>query len=133
MSWLNRIPLAAIAALVLIAAPANAQDYITEDVAFFERVTVGEIEVTPFGIVRDRRCADIRFCTRENTLIVSVLLHNYRGENEFVLRLGEPTEVPGGFLILHGAGTRPSLRGAIQLSEYALTLEFVPLILDYGR
>ena len=114
-------------------APASAQSAIAEDVAFFERVNVGDVEVTPFGVVRDRRCADIRFCTREDTLIISVILHDYRGMQEVVLELGEPVEVPGGFLVLLDAGTAPSLRSAIHLREYRLALEFIPLRFDLPR
>ncbi|MEP3421091.1 MAG: hypothetical protein ABJN35_05110 [Erythrobacter sp.] len=127
--------LGSIAAVMVMAAPVHAQGFETyvSGVGFFERATVGDLDVTPFGIVRDTRCADIRFCTRENTLFLSVILHDYRGMREIVLELDEPVAVPGGYLILRGAGTRPSERSAIRLSEYALDLEFVSLRFDELR
>ena len=119
----------AVTALAL-AVPASAQsldaDY-AYDVAFFERVEVGEIELTPFGIVRDTRCADERFCFREDTLIVSVMLHDTRVPREVVLELNRRTAVPGGWLVLRDAGTIPVERGAQRLSNYRLGIEFIPL------
>lgn len=128
MTFSRRFP--AVAALITLglAAPAAAQDYdYVENVAFFERVVVGGLEVTPFGIRRDTRCADIRFCTREDTLIVSLVLFDYRGKSEIDLEIGRPAAVPGGFLVLRSAGTTPAFRGAIPLRDYALDLEFIPL------
>lgn len=121
--------LAAIAALAActLASPAAAQDYdYAEDVRFFEQVVIGDLTVTPFGIRRDTRCADERFCERENRLIVSLVLFDYRGKSEVVLELDRATPVPGGWLVLRDAGTRPALRGSIPLSAYALDIEFVP-------
>ena len=128
MTILARIAVAAGLAAMSLAAPASAQDdyYFTRDVAFFERVPVGDIEVTPFGVVRDSRCADERFCFREDTLIVSVILHDYGIIQEVVLELNRPAAVPGGYLVLRDAGTRPVRRGAIPLKEYELDLEYVP-------
>lgn len=129
MSWLSRISLASVAALVLMTAPARAQATydIVEDVTFVERVSIGGFDVEPFTIVRDRRCADIRFCTRENTLIITVVLYDYRGPRILALELGEPAPVPGGFLVLLDAGTPPSARSAIRLRNYAFDIEFIPL------
>ena len=121
--------LSALAALgsIAVAAPAAAQNYgYIEDVAFFERVAVGNVEITPFGIKRDTRCADLRFCTRENRFTVSVILHDYRGMTEVVLDLDRPAVVPGGYLVLRDAGTRPKFRGVIPLREYALAIEYIP-------
>lgn len=111
-----------------LSAPAAAQDYdFASRVAFFERVQVGDLEVTPFGIIRDTRCADERFCFREDTLIVSVMLHDRRVPYEVVLELNRYAPVPGGWLVLRDAGTIPVERGALHLREYALDIEFVPL------
>ncbi|MFU7528976.1 hypothetical protein [Qipengyuania sp. ASV99] len=133
----KRLPMIATASLALAAlgAPitANAQSdtelYVaglTYDIAFFERVTVGSIELTPFGIVRDQRCADARFCYRPEDMRVSVVMHDREYPYEVVLFLGRPVEVDGGYLILHDPGTRPRDRGALQLTEYALDIEFIP-------
>lgn len=124
--------LAAIAILSLgtVAAPVAAQDYdYVENVRFFEQVVVGDLTVTPFGIRRDNRCADERFCEpgREDTLVVSLVLFDYRGKAEVVLELDRLTPVPGGYLVLRDAGTRPALRGSMPLSEYSLDIEFIPL------
>lgn len=128
MSLIHRAAFAAAITASIVASPATAQshDYV-DNVAFFERVAVGDLEVTPIGIRRDTRCADIRFCDREDRLIVSVILHDYRGMREVVLELGRPAPVPGGYLLLTDPGTRPALRGAIPLDQYALDLEFIPL------
>ena len=121
---------AAIALAAVFPASAQAQsaapDY-AYDVAFFERVTVGELEITPFGIVRDRRCADERFCFREDTLIITIMLHDTRAPRELVLELNRRTAVPGGWLVLREAGTVPSERSAIPLRDYRLGIEFIPL------
>lgn len=109
-----------------LAAQGIAPDY-AYDVAFFERVTLGGLEVTPFGIVRDRRCADERFCTREDTLIITVMLHDDRVPREVVLELNRRTAVPGGWLVLRDAGTIPTERGAQHLRNYRLGIEFIPL------
>ena len=133
----KRVPIIASASLALAAfgAPitANAQSAnapyragLTYDIAFFERVTVGSIELTPFGIVRDQRCADPRFCYRPEDMRVSVVMHDREYPYEVVLLLGRPVKVAGGYLILHDPGTRPRDRGALQLTEYALDIEFIP-------
>ena len=126
MALLNRVLLSTFAALTFASAPVQAQSDSVYGVRFFERVTVGEVELTPFGIVRDQRCADARFCFRPNDLRISVILHDQRYPYEVVLRLGRPVAVPGGYLILRNPGTRPRQRGALRLSEYALEIEFVP-------
>ena len=126
MPLLNRVSLVACAALVFASAPAHAQSNSVYDVRFFERVSVGDLELTPFGVVRYQRCADARFCFRPNDLRISVILHDQRYPYEVVLRLGQPVAVLGGYLILRDPGTRPRQRGALRLSEYALDIEFVP-------
>lgn len=115
------------AATCSISAPALGQgDYVPE-VGIFERAIVGSIEITPFGILRDTRCPDIRLCTRDGTLIVSAILHDYRGTREVMLERDRPIAVPGGWLVLRGAATPPTLRGAIPVEDYRLDFEFVPL------
>lgn len=132
-----RVPMIAAASLALAALfnpiTANAQPAnglyvagLTYDIAFFERVSVGSIELTPFGVVRDQRCADPRFCFRPEDMRVSVVMHDRVYPYEVVLMLGRPVEVQGGYLILHDPGTRPRERGALQLAEYALDIEFIP-------
>lgn len=121
----SRLVLILGSALALIAAPAQAQSGIAYDVPFFKRVAVGEVELTPFGVVRDQRCADARFCFRPNDLRISVILYDERYPYEVVLQLGQPVEVAGGYLILRDPGTRPRQRGALRLSEYALDIEYV--------
>lgn len=122
------------AATVFSPTPAHAQAQnagfqagLVYDIPFFERVRVGSVELTPFGIVRDQRCADPRFCYRPEDMRVSVVMHDRTYPYEVVLRLGRPVEVTGGFLILHDPGTRPRERGALPLSEYALDIEFIPV------
>jgi len=127
-----RTAFATAAATFSSAVPATAQSYIVPDVAFFERVVVGEVEVSPVAVFRDTRCADIRFCTRDDRLIVSTVLFDYRGKSEVILELDVPTYVPGGFLILREAGTRPAFRGAIPLDQYRLTLEYLPVRFEEG-
>ena len=92
---------AAVTAAALTASlsfPAQAQSYFADNVGFFETVVVGDIEVTPVSLIRDRRCADIRFCYRENRFIVTMVLHGYRGLSEVTLELDRPVRVPGGYL-----------------------------------
>ena len=125
-SVLARIPIVALAILAVSAVPVQAQVSRVDDVAFFERVRVGSVELTPFGIIRDQRCADARFCYRPNDMRVSVIVRDRGIPYEVVLRLGRPVEAPGGFLVLRDPGTRPRERGALPLSEYALDIEFIP-------
>lgn len=142
MTWLKHLNMiapmisgAAIATAIACApSPANAQSQsaryqpgLVYDIPFFERVRIGSVELTPFGIVRDQRCADPRFCSRPEDMRVSVVLHDRAYPYEVVLPLGRPVEVTGGFLILHDPGTRPRERGALRLSEYALDIEFIPV------
>lgn len=126
MRLMTRSSLLALACLALASAPAQAQSEFAYNVPFFKRVAVGEIELTPFGVVRDQRCEDPTFCFRPNDLRISVILHDRRVPYEVVLRLGQAVAVPGGFLILRDPGTPPRQRGAVRLSEYALDIEFVP-------
>lgn len=106
---------------------------VAHDIAFFERARIGSIELTPFGIVRDQRCADPRFCHRPEDMRVSVVMHDREYPYEVVLALGKPIEVSGGFLILHDPGTRPRQRGALRLNDYALDIEFIPVPLRQQR
>lgn len=138
MTWLKTLPMitcamiAAGAACAPIAANAQSQNSgyqpgLVYDIPFFERVRIGSVELTPFGIVRDQRCADPRFCYRPEDMRVSVVMHDKAYPYEVVLMLGRPVEVTGGYLILHDPGTRPRERGALSLSEYALDIEFIPV------
>ncbi len=120
--------LAGAAAGAAILAPASAQDSrdAVFDVAFFERVAVGEVEITPFGIIEDSRCLDYRLCSRRDRLIIAAVLHRFDGSvREVPLRLDELTPVPGGALLLTGAGTPPVRNGAIPLGKYGLDIVFV--------
>jgi hypothetical protein len=130
MAWLTRI-LMMLGAVTMIGtfpvqAQAEKQPIIAYDLSFFERVTVGPIELTPFGVIRDLRCDDPRFCYRPQDMRISVIVHDQRIPREVVLRLGQATQVPGGVLVLRDPGTRPRARGALPLSEYALAIGFIP-------
>ncbi|MDA9918400.1 hypothetical protein N9D37_00735 [Erythrobacter sp.] len=114
---------------VAIASTVAAQDSYDAvyDVAIFERVAVGDVEITPIGIIEDSRCFDPDLCFRSDRLVVSTILHGYDGRlREIPLRLGELTPVNGGALLLTNAGTPPVRNGAIQLKRYSLDIEFVP-------
>ncbi len=111
--------------LATSAAAAQARSAFAEDVAFFERVSLGTVEITPIGVVRDQRCADPRFCFRTNDMRISVILHDRRIPREVVLPLGQAVEIPGGYLLLRDPGTRPRQRGALRLTDYALDIEFI--------
>ncbi|MEM1051903.1 MAG: hypothetical protein AAGI28_07395 [Pseudomonadota bacterium] len=130
MTWSNRALVTLCAAAIIGVTPADAQAQkrpnIVYDLSFFERAKVGPIELTPFGVIRDQRCADARFCYRREDLRISVIVHDRRIPREVVLTLGQASEVPGGFLVLRSPGTRPRSRGALPLSEYALDIEFIP-------
>ncbi|MEO1220128.1 MAG: hypothetical protein AAFY42_02090 [Pseudomonadota bacterium] len=130
MTWSTRIVMLLGAVALSGTAPVQAQTQeepiIAYDLTFFQRATVGPIELTPFGVVRDQRCADPRFCYRSEDMRVSVILHDQRIPREVVLRLGQATPVPGGVLVLRDPGTSPRARGAARLSEYALDIEFIP-------
>ncbi|MEE4200091.1 hypothetical protein [Erythrobacter sp.] len=117
---------------VLAAAPVAAQearqfaaDRVT-GLRFFERAQLGPHELTPFGVVRDQRCADPRFCYRPEDMRISIILHERAIPREVVLRLGQPVAVPGGYYLLRDPGTRPRFRGALSLDEYALDIAFIP-------
>ncbi len=110
-------------------APANAQDRrdTAYDVAFFERVAVGDVEITPFGIVEDTRCLDYRLCFRSDRLVISAVVHQYDGSwREIRLSLDELTPVRGGALLLTSGGTPPVRNGGIPLERYSLDIVFVP-------
>lgn len=120
--------LIAVAAGAALLAPASAQDTrdAVFDVAFFERVAVGEVEITPFGIIEDSRCRDYRLCSRRDRLVIASVLHQFDGRvREVPLRLNELTPVPGGALLLTDAGTPPVRNGAIPLRKYDLDIVFV--------
>ncbi|MEO0589687.1 MAG: hypothetical protein AAFZ11_03910 [Pseudomonadota bacterium] len=127
---------AALAALAALAttAPAEAQwpanlgepDPVGDIVNFFERAKVGAVDVTPVGVMRDTRGADSGFAKPRPTLIIAAVLHTQGAASEIELELNRPTVVPGGFLVLRGAGTQPNPGGAIALEDYSLDLEFIP-------
>ena len=127
MAALPRITLA-LSGVVLTSSALAQQDTYDRvyDVAFFERVAVGDVEVTPIGILEESRCHDPELCFRNDRLVVSVILHGYRGMREIPLRLGRPTPVPGGELWLTDAGAAPVRNGAIPLDRYSLDIEYVP-------
>jgi|GEM_PF-2597937 len=130
MTWVARILMMLGAGTMIGSMPVQAQTLrqaiIAYDLTFFERAKVGPIELTPFGVVRDQRCADARFCYLPEDLRISVILHDQRIPREVVLTLGQAARVPGGFLVLRDPGTRPRSRGALALTEYALDIEFIP-------
>lgn len=113
-------------AAITLASPVGAQSFVARDVAFFERVAVGFVEVTPITVWRDSRCFDPAVCFREDTLVISVVLHDQRRLREVILKLDEPVEVPGGYLMLASAGTPPVRNGAIRLEKYNLELVYLP-------
>jgi len=120
------LPLAALASLALPAA-ADAQgrsDY-AYGTRFFERVTVGDVEITPVGVLEDTRCPDPMLCFRRDALLVSAILWDRRGKREIVLRRDGLTPVPGGALLLTQGGTAPALNGATPLADYRLDIVFV--------
>jgi len=106
---------------------AQAQATSVANVGVFERVAVGNVEVTPITVLRDDRCPDPRLCTQNGSLIVSAVMRDYRGLYEVLLELDRPVAVPGGFLVLRSAGTAPALRGAVDIDDYRLTLDYLPL------
>ena len=108
-------------------AQAQAQAASVANVGVFERVAVGNVEVTPITVLRDDRCPDPRLCTQNGSLIVSAVMRDYRGLYEVLLELDRPVAVPGGFLVLRSAGTAPALRGAVDIDDYRLTLDYLPL------
>ena len=106
-----------------IAAPPEVR--IANNVTFFQRVTLGDLELSAVNIFFDERCADREFCFRQDTMVISVVLFTDQGLREVVLRLGERVRVPGGDLVLTNAGTPPSRLGAIPLENYRLQLVFI--------
>ncbi|MEO1020642.1 MAG: hypothetical protein AAFY56_23600, partial [Pseudomonadota bacterium] len=113
MRSLSRLLAPAIAALALTA-PANAQlgQDIAYNVGFFERVAVGDVEITPIAILEDSRCRDYRLCFRRDALVVSALLWEFDRKTEVILSLDELTPVPGGALLLTSGGSTPVDYGA---------------------
>ncbi len=119
-----------IAAIIALAmsASASAQDRrdTAFDVAIFDRIAIGEVEITPFGIIEDSRCLDYRLCFRRDRLVIAAVLHRFDGSiREIPLRLDELTPVPGGALLLVNGGTPPVRNGAIPLRKYNLDIVFV--------
>ncbi|MBD2842009.1 hypothetical protein [Erythrobacter rubeus] len=117
----------AMAGAAALAASATAQDsyYAVYDVAFFERVAVGEVEITPFGIIEESRCTDRELCRKNDRLIIAAVLHSGTAVREIPLVLGRATRVPGGFLRLTRSGAEPVRYGAIPLGRYSLDIEYI--------
>ena len=131
MAAIPRFALPALGALALASGAAAQDTYdAVYEVAFFERVAVGDVEITPIGIIEESRCPDPILCFRNDDLVVSAILHTYRGGRagmrEIPLRLNRLTPVPGGALLLTNAGTAPVRNGAIPLNKYSLDIEFIP-------
>ena len=122
-----KLILAAGAALLMpMSISAQEQRDVAFDVSFFERVEIGDVEITPFGIIEDSRCLDYRLCFRRDRLVIAAVLHRYDGSiREIPLRLDELTPVPGGALLLVNSGTAPVRNGAIPLRKYNLDIVFV--------
>lgn len=95
------------------------------DVSFFERVVVGEVEITPFGVIEDSRCIEYPLCFEDDELIISAVLWEYGGKREIILREGYFTPVPGGYLLLLNGGAWPKRNGAIPLNRYQLDISYV--------
>ncbi|MEM7700979.1 MAG: hypothetical protein AAF251_03485 [Pseudomonadota bacterium] len=112
------------------AAPAAAQQparpIIATNVSFFEEVELGDLTLSPVNIFHDTRCADPELCFQNNEFAISVIMFTEEGLREVILRLFEPTKVPGGVLTLTDTGTPPSRSGAIELDRYKLELAFRP-------
>jgi hypothetical protein len=128
---------ALLAASMMVAAPpgfAQTGSFPTDEppretasrVAFFERIELGGLRMSPVNIFYDQRCVDPSFCFTSGDMKISVVLFTPNGPQEVILRLGEPTPVPGGTLTLAGAGTPASENGAIELERYGLELVFRP-------
>lgn len=129
---IKQILAAGAASLMPVSASAQEQRDVAIDVAFFDRVEVGDVEITPFGIIEDSRCLDYRLCFRRDRLVIAAILHRYDGSiREIPLRLDELTPVPGGALLLVNSGTPPVRNGAIPLRKYNLDIVFVRF--DEGR
>ena len=117
-------------AAALLAAPTTAQvgkELRADDVAFFQQVALGKLDVTPIGIRRDKRCPDIRLCVEADALTVSELVDDGRYRREVLLQLGQPVAVTGGLLVLTDPGAAPKWNGAIRLSRYKLDLLYIPI------
>lgn len=128
-----RIALAGLAA-ALIGTPVYAQAqsqytgfYRASDVAFFEQVPLGELDVTPINLFIDKRCPDPRLCTFTDRMIISVIVDDGRYRREVVLELGRPVAIEGGLLLLANPGVAPSWNGATPLDRYNLELRYIPI------
>ncbi|MEL6540120.1 MAG: hypothetical protein AAFQ34_01815 [Pseudomonadota bacterium] len=108
------------------AAQQTARPIIATNVSFFEEVELGDLTLSPVNIFHDTRCADPELCFQNNEFAISVIMFTDEGLREVILRLLEPTKVPGGVLTLTDTGTPPSRSGAIELDRYRLELAFRP-------
>lgn len=120
----------ALASSLTLATPAAAQQeqrpFVASNVSFFEEVELGDLTLSPVNIFHDTRCPDPELCFQNNEFAISVIMFTEEGLREVILRLFEPTEVPGGVLTLTDTGTPPSRNGAIELDRYKLELAFRP-------
>lgn len=101
--------------------------YRAQDVAFFEQVALGELDVTPIGVLKDKRCPDVRLCTFADEVVISFLVDDGYYRREVVLELNRPVAVDGGLLLLTDTGAAPKWNGAIRLDSYNLDLRYIPL------
>ena len=119
-----------LASSLALAAPTAAQQaerpIIATNVSFFEEVQLGELTLSPVNIFNDTRCPDPELCFQNNEFAISVIMFTEDGLREVILRLFEPTKVPGGVLTLTDTGTPPSRSGAIELDRYKLEMAFRP-------
>ncbi|MEO1047182.1 MAG: hypothetical protein AAFW59_02535 [Pseudomonadota bacterium] len=122
----TRFAPAALALLAALTSSASAQVVVESGLSFFQPAKVGELEVTPYNLISDTRCADPDFCFKTNSAVVSVFMVDERGPQRMDLRLGQPIRVPGGFLMLAKTGVEPSANGAISIEKYRLELRFLP-------
>jgi len=68
------MPHPAIASALLLMATSGAPTFV-QNVAIFEAAPITEtLSVTAFGIIKDSRCGDSYFCTRDNQLVVAAII-----------------------------------------------------------
>ncbi|MDJ0977429.1 MAG: hypothetical protein QNI87_02745 [Erythrobacter sp.] len=126
MAFVRRFALPALALAGALASPLKAEVSVESDVAFFQRVQVGRVDVTPLNVFADTRCLDWELCARTQTMVITAILHTESGPQQIVLVLGEGARIEGGYLVLMSAGVPPSQNGAIPINDYRLELAFVP-------
>ena len=126
MAHAIRLATAALALTAALAATAHAQTSVESGLAFYRPAKVGAVEVTPFNLVSDTRCADPDLCLTNDSVVISVFMDSDRGPQAMNLRLGQPRRVPGGFLMLTNTGVAPSANGAISIENYRIELVFIP-------